>query len=37
MTSGDDQQAAARLAAAGDGARRAFARRNEPMSALAGV
>jgi len=35
MTSGDDQQTAARLAAAGGDARRAFARRNEPMNALA--
>jgi len=35
MTSGDDQQTAARLAAAGDGALRAFARRNEPTAALA--
>src|SRR5499433_792083 len=35
MTSGYDQQTAARLAAAGDGALRAFARRSEPMSGLA--
>jgi D-sedoheptulose 7-phosphate isomerase len=35
MTSGYDQQTAARLAAAGGDARRAFARRNEPTSALA--
>jgi len=35
MTSAYDQQTAARLAAAGDDARRAFARRNEPTSALA--
>src|SRR5215468_7898518 len=35
MTSGYDQQTAARLAAAGDGALRAFARRSEPISALA--
>jgi D-sedoheptulose 7-phosphate isomerase len=36
MTSGYDQQTAARLAAAGDDAMRAFARRNEPMARLAG-
>lgn len=35
MTSGYDRQTAARLAAAGDEARRAFARRSEPMSCLA--
>ena len=35
MTSGYDQQTAARLAAAGDDALRAFARRSEPMGALA--
>src|SRR5215470_14558706 len=35
MTSGYDQQTAARLAAAGDGALRAFARRSEPMSGVA--
>ena len=35
MTSGYDDQTTARLAAAGDDALRAFARRNEPMSALA--
>ena len=36
MTSGYDPQAAARLAAAGDDARKAFARRIEPMARLAG-
>jgi D-sedoheptulose 7-phosphate isomerase len=36
MTSGYDQETAARLAAAGDEAMRAFARRSEPMSGLAG-
>src|SRR6266704_2816291 len=35
MTSGYDKQTAARLAAAGDDALRAFARRGEPMGALA--
>ena len=35
MTSGYDQQTAARLAAAGDSALRAFARRDEPITALA--
>jgi D-sedoheptulose 7-phosphate isomerase len=35
MTSGYDQQTAARLAAAGDEALRAFARRSEPMGCLA--
>src|SRR5207302_1926662 len=35
MTSGYDQQTAARLAAAGDDALRAFGRRSEPMGALA--
>jgi D-sedoheptulose 7-phosphate isomerase len=35
MTSGYDQETAARLAAAGDEAMRAFARRGEPMSCLA--
>jgi len=36
MTSGYDPQTAARLAAAGDEASKAFARRIEPMSGLAG-
>jgi D-sedoheptulose 7-phosphate isomerase len=35
MTSGYDQQTAARLAAAGEDALRAFARRSEPMGCLA--
>jgi D-sedoheptulose 7-phosphate isomerase len=35
MNSSDDPQAAARLAAAGDGALRAFARRDQPIDSLA--